>query len=261
MPGYHRSLPSGLSYCVEYGKIEKTTPPVRSAPCREARVSYFLTQDEFRHVFKGIRSKRTTIYARLTAATLEAQARKVFATHRVVNYLSVWEEPLRMKNRKRHSALCPNHIAGVSAGCVTLCAVLALMPLPTVVFAQASCPGIHVQILHIRNSAGTVDCALFDSPEGFPTEVLRSAPNVMIIKVRKTQARCDFEEILPGTYALAVLHDENMNGKLDTNARGSPTEGYSFSNDVKGLFGAPAFSAASFAYDGRARELTIGLQY
>lgn len=39
-------------------KSKKTTPPVRSAPCREARISYFLTQDELRRVFKGIRSKR-----------------------------------------------------------------------------------------------------------------------------------------------------------------------------------------------------------
>ena len=38
-------------------KSKKTTPPVRSAPCREARISYFLTQDELRRV-KGIRSKR-----------------------------------------------------------------------------------------------------------------------------------------------------------------------------------------------------------
>jgi uncharacterized protein (DUF2141 family) len=30
-----------------------------------------------------------------------------------------------------------------------------------------------------------------------------------------------------------------MNGKLDSNVLGIPTEGYGFSNDVKGLFGAP----------------------
>ena len=166
-----------------------------------------------------------------------------------------------MQNSKQHSALRTKHIAEVSAGCVALFAVLVLTHLPTVGFAQASCPGIHVQILHISNSIGTVDCALFESPEGFPTEVLRSATNIMIIKVRKTQARCDFEDIPPGTYALAVIHDENMNGKLDTNALGIPTEGYGFSNDVRGLFGAPAFSAASFAYDGRTLELTIDLQY
>jgi len=142
-----------------------------------------------------------------------------------------------------------------------LFAVLVLAHLPTVVFAQTSCPGIHVKILNIRNSTGTVDCALFESPEGFPTEVLRSATNVMVIKVRHTQARCDFEDIPPGKYALAVIHDENMNGKLDTTGLGLPTEGYGFSNDVKGLFGAPAFSAASFAYDGRNLDLTISLQY
>jgi len=55
----------------------------------------------------------------------------------------------------------------------------------------------------------------------------------MIIKVRHTEARCDFEDIPPGTYALVVIHDENMNGKLDTNWVGIPKEGYGFSNDVK----------------------------
>jgi uncharacterized protein (DUF2141 family) len=146
--------------------------------------------------------------------------------------------------------------------CVAWLIVLVLANLPALALAQSSaCPGIHVQILDIRNSTGTVDCALFESSQGFPTEALRSATNVMVIKVRHTQARCDFEDILPGTYALAVFHDENMNGQLDTNHLGIPTEGYGFSNDVKGVFGAPAFSAASFAYDGRNLALTIRLQY
>jgi uncharacterized protein (DUF2141 family) len=166
-----------------------------------------------------------------------------------------------MQQSKPYTARRTTYSAAVSAGCVALFAVLVLTPLPPVVFAQAACPGIHVQVLNIRNSTGTVDCALFESPEGFPTEVLRSATNVMVIKVRQTQARCDFADIPPGRYALAVIHDENMNGKLDTNALGLPTEGYGFSNDVQGLFGAPAFSAASFAYDGRTRDLTISLRY
>jgi uncharacterized protein (DUF2141 family) len=140
-------------------------------------------------------------------------------------------------------------------------AVLMLVNFPAVAFAQSPCPGIHVKVLNIRNSSGTVACALFESPVGFPIEVLRSATNVMVIKIRKAQARCDFEDIPPGTYALAVIHDENMNGKLDTNLLGIPTEGYGFSNDVKASLGAPSFSAASFAYDGRNLELTISLQY
>jgi uncharacterized protein (DUF2141 family) len=83
----------------------------------------------------------------------------------------------------------------------------------------------------------------------------------MVIKVRDTESRCDFEDIPPGTYALAVFHDENMNGKLDTNWLGIPTEGYGFSNDVKALLGAPPFSAASFQCDAGTLDLTISLLY
>jgi uncharacterized protein (DUF2141 family) len=82
---------------------------------------------------------------------------------------------------------------------------------------------------------------------------------VRVIKVR--QAQYDFLDIASGTYALAVIHDENSNGKLDTNWLGIPTEGYGFSNDAKALLGAPSFAAANFAYDGRNLELTSRLLY
>jgi uncharacterized protein (DUF2141 family) len=145
--------------------------------------------------------------------------------------------------------------------CITWLSVLMAGSLPTLVLAQSPCPGIHVKILGIRNSTGGVACALFESSEGFPNEYLRSATNIMVIKVRDKQARCDFEDIPRGTYALAVVHDENMNGKLDTNLLGIPKEGYGFSNDAKALFTAPSFSAASFPYDGQNLELTISLNY
>ncbi len=144
---------------------------------------------------------------------------------------------------------------------MVLLSVLMLGNLPALVFAQTPCPGIHVKILDIRNSTGGVACALFESPQGFPTEYLHSATNIMVIKVRDRQARCDFEDIPPGTYALTVVHDENMNGKLDTKWLGVPTEGYGFSNNAKALLGAPSFSAASFPYDGKKLELTISLNY
>jgi uncharacterized protein (DUF2141 family) len=130
-----------------------------------------------------------------------------------------------------------------------------------IAFSQSSCPGIHVKILSIRNSTGAVACALFESAAGFPTEFLHSATNIMMIKIKDAQARCDFEDIPPGRYALAVIHDENMNGKLDTNWLGAPTEGYGFSNDAKALLSAPSFSAASFLYDGRNVDMTISLNY
>ena len=145
--------------------------------------------------------------------------------------------------------------------CLACFSMLMFATLPAIAFAQSSCRGIHVKILDIRNSTGAVACALFESAEGFPTEYLHFATNIMVIKVRDKQARCDFEDIPPGTYALAIVHDENMNGKLDTNSLGIPKEGYGFSNDAKALLGAPSFSAASFPYDGKNLDLTISLNY
>lgn len=140
--------------------------------------------------------------------------------------------------------------------------ILLTSMVPGIVASQTpSCSGIHVTILNIRNSNGTVDCALFDGPQGFPIDVLRSAMRLVATKVRDTKARCDFENIPSGTYALAVVHDENMNGKLDTNRLGVPSQGYGFSNDAKATFSTPPFSDASFSYDGQTLDLTITLRY
>ena len=149
----------------------------------------------------------------------------------------------------------------IGARCAAWCAMMVFANLPAIAVAQSPCPGIHVKILNIRNSTGAVACALFESSVGFPSEFLHFATNIMVIRIRHSKARCDFEDIPPGTYALAVVHDENFNGKLDTNFLGIPTEGYGFSNDATAALGAPSFSAASFSYDGRNLDLTIGLNY
>ena len=145
--------------------------------------------------------------------------------------------------------------------CLKLCAVSMLASFPASLFAQSSCPGIQVNILDIRNSAGSVACALFEAPEGFPERFLEFATNITMIKIQDTQARCNFFDIPPGTYALAVIHDENMNGELDTNWLGVPVEGYGFSNDVTASLSAPSFDAARFAYDGLNLDMTITLNY
>jgi len=171
------------------------------------------------------------------------------------------DEPTIRKSATASTIRNPKMHISIWARCVALCAVPVIANHPAGALAEPLCPGIHVKILGIRNSAGTVACALFESPDGFPADYLRFATNIMVIKVRSEQARCDFEDIAPGTYALAVVHDENMNGKLDANWVGIPTEGYGFSNDAKGLLGAPSFSAASFPYDGQNLNMTISLHY
>ncbi len=156
----------------------------------------------------------------------------------------------------------PDKVALTKVRCAPLLAVLVLVNLSSVAFAQSSsCSGIHIKIQDIRNSTGTIGCALFKSPDGFPTEYLRYATNIIVTKIQDTQATCDFTKIPSGMYALAVIHDENMNGKLDTNWLGIPTEGYGFSKDAEAMLGPPSFSAAGFSYDGQDIKLTISLHY
>ena len=145
--------------------------------------------------------------------------------------------------------------------CATWFAVLMFAIFPAPVFAQEPCSGIHLKILNIKNSTGTIACALFESPEGFPKDFLHFATNIMIIKIRESEASCYFTDIPTGKYAMVVIHDANMNGELDTNLLGVPEEGFGFSNKAKTLLSAPSFSASSFQYDGQNIDMTMNLSY
>lgn len=151
--------------------------------------------------------------------------------------------------------------AMVRVRCAAWFAVLMFASVPALVFAQAPCSVIHVKILNIRNNKGSISCALFESPQGFPKKFLHHATNIMIIKIRESEASCYFTDIPPGTYAMVVIHDENMNGELDTNWLGVPTEGFGFSNKATALLSAPSFSDASFQYDGQNIDMTMSLSY
>ena len=45
------------------------------------------------------------------------------------------------------------------------------------------------------------------------------------------------------------MHDENRNGKLDTNFLGIPKEGVGASNNPKSRFGPPSFEESMFVLD------------
>ena len=53
-------------------------------------------------------------------------------------------------------------------------------------------------------------------------------------------------ELPPGRYAVAVLHDVNGNGKMDTRMLRLPKEPYGFSNGAKPKLGPPQFEDAAF---------------
>ena len=91
---------------------------------------------------------------------------------------------------------------------------------------------LEVEITGLRNNKGNVMIQLLDSAEN----VLASQMNT--IKDNKSDFLFD---VPSGQYAIRYYHDENTNGKMETNMVGKPTEGYGFSNNVTGKFGPPPF--------------------
>lgn len=119
---------------------------------------------------------------------------------------------------------------------------------------------IRVEIVGFRNDKGQVLCALFSSAGDFPKRADKAvAQSTSIITNR--HAVCEFPRVTPGTYAVSVIHDQNSNGKLDTNFMGIPREGVGASNDAKGHFGPPKFDAAAFRFSGGRLELKITISY
>jgi uncharacterized protein (DUF2141 family) len=121
---------------------------------------------------------------------------------------------------------------------------------------------IHVEISGLHSDKGQMLCALYSSgqAEAFPKKADKAVAR-LTAKIAVRQAVCDFTGIAPGTYAVSVVHDENSNGKLDTNFIGMPREGVGASNDAKGHMGPPKFGTASFHYEGGRLELKIHVNY
>jgi uncharacterized protein (DUF2141 family) len=63
--------------------------------------------------------------------------------------------------------------------------------------------------------------------------------------IRDKKAVWVFEDMPYGTYSIKAFHDENGNNQLDTNLLGKPTERYGFSNNARGCYGPPPFSATA----------------
>jgi uncharacterized protein (DUF2141 family) len=119
---------------------------------------------------------------------------------------------------------------------------------------------IHVEIDGLRSAQGKVWCALYNSAKGFPKDASAAQARASSAASGK-HGVCEFTDVKPGTYAVSVYHDENSNGKLDTNFLGIPKEGVGASNDAKGHMGPPKFSDAAFTFNGDRLELIIHVHY
>jgi uncharacterized protein (DUF2141 family) len=116
-----------------------------------------------------------------------------------------------------------------------------------------------VSVSELENDKGRVAVALFASADDFPDQ--KRALSGQLTRIQKGRASVTFPALLPGRYAVAVLHDENENSKMDFNFLGMPLEGYGFSNDASAPFGPPSFDDAAFRLRARPSVVAVKVRY
>ena len=144
--------------------------------------------------------------------------------------------------------------------CVGLISLLLFSVIARTASPQESENAIRAHIEGLHNDRGQVVCALFSAAYDFPKRIDRAFARVAA-QITSGRATCEFPRVPAGAYAVSVFHDENLNGRLDTNWLGIPREGVGASNNPKPRMGPPKFAAAEFQHSGAAVDLEIILHY
>ena len=121
---------------------------------------------------------------------------------------------------------------------------LAALGLFVALLGAAPLASLDVGIDGLRSAKGELLVCLTTEPEHFPD--CQDDPAARRLTVATQRAgTLHFNGLPSGTYALAMIHDENGNDRLDTFA-GIPREGVGFSRNPRLTFGPPRFKAAGF---------------
>jgi uncharacterized protein (DUF2141 family) len=117
-----------------------------------------------------------------------------------------------------------------------------------------------VELHGIRSAEGRIRIALYGRPEGFPSDP-DLADSTYTFAITADSLAWRVEDLPTGNWAVAVLHDEDDDGEMDTGWLGRPAEGWGASNHAKGRFGPPSFEDAAIEVDAGETVSVIHLNY
>jgi uncharacterized protein (DUF2141 family) len=106
-----------------------------------------------------------------------------------------------------------------------------------------------LHLTSLSNPALTVTFSGFEKVKGqLYIRIKNEKQQVVVEKVVPVTAKTltvNFTDLKPGKYAISAFQDLNNNGKIDIGMFG-PTEPYGYSNNARGIFSEPDFSAQLF---------------
>lgn len=118
---------------------------------------------------------------------------------------------------------------------------------------------IDLAITGLRSEKGDILVCLSANPDHFPD--CSGDDKARKLKIAATRAgSIQIAGVKPGTYAVALVHDENANGKMDMRLF-LPREGFGFSRNPKIGMGPPKFKSAQFTLDAAHTHYAVRMKY
>ena len=126
--------------------------------------------------------------------------------------------------------------------------------------APAQAGEVVITVTDLRSSKGVVRACMTTRADIFPKCINDpNAHRTVVAASPKLEIR--FTGVKPGQYAIALLHDENNNGKADRAMGMMPKEGYGFSRDAPVNMAPPKFKDAVFTLGEGLSRFAIKMRY
>ena len=103
-----------------------------------------------------------------------------------------------------------------------------------------------VEISDIRSDVGSMNFTVYDSKDTWLSDEYLATQSIVVKENMVDGVMTASFDVEPGDYAVSVHHDDNDNGKMDTNFIGIPKEPIGLSNDAVPKFGPPKYKDAVF---------------
>ncbi len=139
-----------------------------------------------------------------------------------------------------------------------LSAVALVAALPILGGAAPVSTDVSALVTGLRSEKGQILGCMTRRPDAFPG--CTNDPEAKRLIVPATMPRLSFGHVAEGRYAIALIHDENGNGKLDKRLM-IPREGFGFSQDAPVMMGPPRFDRAAFPVGETGEHLKIKMRY
>lgn len=118
---------------------------------------------------------------------------------------------------------------------------------------------LEIQINQAESDKGMIRVLIFSKEAGFPDQPTKALKSLSLTPKNKSGI-LTVSDLPSGKYAISVIHDEDNDGKLTTNAVGYPTEKFGFSNNPKVYFSPPSFEKAAFELKSESKKIEITLR-